>query len=109
VGREALRTIVKGKRDNGKRKKVKGKRQNDDKLKQNLYPLTLILGPQRIVEKRFLSSEELPFSLLSDKKREKGFGQQPVPTCPAKGANWVNARARERRDMSVPSKDSNLS
>jgi hypothetical protein len=32
--------------DNGKRKKVKGKRQNDDKLKQNLYPLTLILGPK---------------------------------------------------------------
>jgi hypothetical protein len=39
--------------DNGKRKKVKGKRQNDDKLKENLYPLTLILGPQRIVEKSF--------------------------------------------------------
>jgi hypothetical protein len=39
--------------DNGKRKKVKGKRQNDDKLKQNLYPLTLILGSQRIVGKSF--------------------------------------------------------
>jgi hypothetical protein len=44
------------------RQKVKGKRQNDDKLKQNLYPLTLILGPQRIVEKRFLASEERSFS-----------------------------------------------
>jgi hypothetical protein len=35
----------------------------------------------------------------------KEFGQQPVPTCPAKGGKRVNARARERRDMSVPSKN----
>ncbi len=32
----------------------------------------------RIVEKRFLSSEERPFLLSSDKSREKRFGQQPV-------------------------------
>jgi hypothetical protein len=39
----------------------------------------------------------------------KAFGQQPVPTCPAKGGKRVNARARERRDMSVPSKNPKFS
>jgi hypothetical protein len=61
---------------------VKGKRQNDDILKQNLYPLTLILGPQRILEKRFLSSEERAFPLSSDKSRERGFRNGPGSTDP---------------------------
>ncbi len=37
------------------------------------------------------------------------FAHQPAPTCPAKGGKRVNARARERRDMRVPSKDSKWS
>jgi hypothetical protein len=35
----------------------------------------------------------------------KEFGQQPVLICLANGAERGNARARERRDISVPSKN----
>jgi hypothetical protein len=61
---------------------VKGKRQND-KLKQNLYPLTLILGPQRILEKRFLSSEERSFFRFHQVRIEKSdLGNRPLTTDP---------------------------
>jgi hypothetical protein len=73
---------------------VKGKRQKDHKFKRNLYPLTLILGPQRIVEKRFLASEERPFLLSSDKNREKGFGQRPVPTREPRGGQRESKGAK---------------
>ncbi len=38
----------------------------------------------------------------------KEFGQQPVPTCSATGGNRVNARRRERTDMSVSFKNPKL-